>query len=103
MRTKILLSCALLAFFIGLGLLIAGWDGTSSVSLASPLRESMVQLSGRVKGWDAIAGLAGLISALALFLWGLISLATAGRRKARKGRLPEPQRASEAKVQVTSR
>jgi hypothetical protein len=90
MKPKILLRCALLAFFIALGVLVAGWDGTSSISVAWPVSGSVVQLSGSAKGWHAIAGLAGFLAAVVLFLWGLISLATGGRRKAGKEPLPEP-------------
>lgn len=84
MKPKFLLSCALLAFFVALGVLCSGWQGTSSISAAWPVSGSAVQLSGGVKGWTAIGGLLGFIAAIALFLWALVSLARRGGRRKHK-------------------
>jgi hypothetical protein len=99
MKSKILLRCALLAFFLGLGLLVAGWHGNLSVTVW-PISASVVLLSGSATGWRAMAGLGGLLLAFILFLWGLISLATRGRR--RKEPLPQPHAGSDTKGQAAS-
>jgi TRAP-type C4-dicarboxylate transport system permease small subunit len=87
MKAKILLTCALLAFFAGVGLLIAAWQGSSSVTAAWPMSSSAVQLSGAAKGWRAMAGLAGLALAVVLFFWSLISLLTRGLRRSQQEEL----------------
>ena len=97
MKPKILFSCALLAFFLGIGLLVAAWNGPSSVTAAWPISGSVVQLSGSATGWRAMAGLGSLLLSLALFLWGLVSLVTAPMRRKRKEPLPEPHPSSEAR------
>lgn len=101
MKPKILLSCALIAFFLGLGLLIAGWNGTASVNLAWPISSSLVKLSGSAAGWRPMAGIAGLLLAIVLFLWALISLVT---RPLRRKQAPEvePQPDAELKKQAAS-
>jgi hypothetical protein len=96
MKPKILFSCALLVFFLGIGLLVAAWNGTSSVTASWPISGSVVKLSGSANGWRAMAGLAGLFLALALFLWGLVSLVTRPFRRGSKEPLPQPQPGSEA-------
>lgn len=91
MKAKILLTCALLAFFTGVGLLIAAWQGSSSVTAAWPISSSAVQLSGAAKGWRAMAGLGSLVLSVVLFFWSLISLATRGlRRPGREELSPAP-------------
>jgi hypothetical protein len=100
MKSKILLRCALLVFFLALAVLIAGFQGNSSITAAWPVGGSVVQLSGSVKGWKAIAGLAGFAAAVVLFLWGLVSLFTSGRKM--KQELPEPQSGPGAKGQAAS-
>jgi hypothetical protein len=102
MKSKILLRCALLVFFLALAVLMAGFQGNSSISAAWPVGGSVVQLSGSVKGWKAIAGLAGFAAAPVLFLWGLVSLFTRGGRKAGAEPLPEPQTGPGAKGQAAS-
>lgn len=102
MKSKILLRCALLVFFLALGVLIAGFQGKPSIAVAWPIAGSVVQLSGSVNGWKAIAGLAGFAGAVILFLWGLVSLFTRGGRKAGKEPLPEPQTSPGAKGQAAS-
>jgi len=103
MKPKILLTCALLAFFLGLGLLIASWNGNSSVTAAWPISASVVKLSGGASGWRAMAGIASLLLSPILLLWGLISVATGGLRRPRKEELPEPlpQSALEVKREST--
>lgn len=96
MKPKILLGAALLVFFIGLGVLIVFWEGKASVSVAWPVSGSTVQVTGGAKGWHAVTGLAGLLLAPVLFLWGLISVATGGMR--RKGSQPLPQSPSGPEV-----
>jgi TRAP-type C4-dicarboxylate transport system permease small subunit len=91
MKPKILFSGALLVFFIGLGLLVTAWSGPSSVTAAWPISGSVVKLSGSATGWRAMAGLAGFVLALVLFLWGLISLITRPLRRRKQEPLPEPQ------------
>lgn len=98
MKAKILLTCALLAFFTGVGLLIASWQGSSSVTAAWPMAGSAVQLSGAAKGWRAMAGLSGLVLAVVLFFWSLISLASSGLRRPRQQLSP----ASAANKQAAS-
>jgi 5-enolpyruvylshikimate-3-phosphate synthase len=90
MKSKILFSCSLLVFFLGLGLLIAAWNGNASVKAGWPMSESVVQLSGSATGWRAMAGVGSLLLAVFLFLWGLISLATRPMRRARKEPLSPP-------------
>jgi hypothetical protein len=102
MKSKILFSCALLAFFLGLALLIAGWQGNSSVTASWPISASVVQLSGSAKGWRPMAGLAGLIAAVILFLWGLIALASSAFRRRPEEPLAEPQPAAEASGKAAS-
>ncbi len=102
MKSKILLRCALLTFFVGLGVLVAGFQGKSSIAVAWPVSGSVVQLSGSVNGWKAIAGLAGFAAAVVLFLWGLVSLFTRGGGKAAEEPLPEPQTGPGAKGQAAS-
>ena len=102
MKPKFLLSCALLAFFVALGVLCAGWQGTSSISAAWPVSGSAVQLSGGVKGWAAIWGLLGLIAAIVLFLWALVSLVRRGGHKSQKqplGAYTSPQAKGQAASQ----
>src|SRR5690348_11851834 len=99
MKSKILLRCALLVFFVAIAVLIAGFQGKSSIAVAWPVGGSLVQLSGSVNGWKAIGGLAGFAAALVLFIWGFISLFTRGGKKASKGPLPEPQASPGAKGQ----
>jgi hypothetical protein len=94
MKAKILLTCALLSFLLGLGLLIAAWQGSSSVTAAWPISGSTVQLSGAAKGWRAMAGLGGLVLAVVLFFWSLISLVTSGLRRPRQEELPPASVAS---------
>jgi hypothetical protein len=67
MKSKILLRCALLLFFIALAVLIAGFQGKSLIAVAWPVSGSLVQLSGSVNGLKAIAGLGGFAAALVLF------------------------------------
>lgn len=88
MKSKLLLLAALLAFFLGLGVLIVSWQGNSSVSVAWPVSGSTVQVTGSAKGWRAVIGLAGLLLAPILFLWGLISVATGGMRRGGKEQMP---------------
>lgn len=102
MKSKILLRCALLLFFIAIAVLIAGFQGKSSIAVAWPVSGSLVQLSGSVKGWKAITGLGGVAAALVLFVWGLISLFTRGGKKAGGEPLPEPQTGPGAKGQAAS-
>ncbi|HKW68318.1 MAG TPA: hypothetical protein VJP04_13580 [Terriglobales bacterium] len=102
MKSKILLRCALLLFFLALAVLIAGFQGKSSIAVAWPASGSVVQLSGSVNGWKAIGGLAAFAAALVLFVWGLVSLFTGGGRKAGKEPLPEPQTGAGAKGQAAS-
>lgn len=102
MKPKILFIAALLCFFLGLVLLVAGWNGNSSVTATWPISGSVVKLSGSATGWRAMAGLAGLILALVLFLWGLISLVTRPLRRRGQERLPQPQAGSGAKNQPAS-
>ncbi|HKU20133.1 MAG TPA: hypothetical protein VJQ50_03895 [Terriglobales bacterium] len=97
MKSKLILLAALLAFFVGLGVLIVSWQGNSSVSVAWPVSGSTVQVTGSAKGWHAVTGLAGLLLAPVLLLWGLMSLATGGRRRQREP-LPEPQARSSPEV-----
>ncbi len=85
MKPKIFLTLALVAFFAGVGLLISAWQGSSSITAAWPISGSAVQLSGAAKGSRAMAGLGGLVLAVILFFWSLISLVTRGRRR------PHPQ------------
>jgi len=102
MKSKILLRCALLAFFLGLGLLVAGWHGNLSVTVW-PISASVVQVSGSATGWRAMAGLGGLLLAVILFLWGLISLVTGGRRESKEPlQAPVSQPAPEAKRETAS-
>jgi hypothetical protein len=101
MKPKILLSCAPIAFLSGLGLLISAWNGNSSITAAWPISASVVALSGQATGWRAMAGLAGLVLAVILFVWGLISLASSGIRRGRKEAPPELQ-AGEAKREIPS-
>jgi TRAP-type C4-dicarboxylate transport system permease small subunit len=82
MKWKILVVCALLAFFLGIGLLIVAWNGNFKVTGAWPISSRSVELNGSASGWRAMAGLAGIVAAPVLFLWGLISLATGRPRKA---------------------
>ena len=96
MKSKILFSLSLIAFFLGLGLLVAAWHGNSSITVW-PISGSVVQLSGSATGWRAMAGLVSLLLSLALFLWGLVSLVTAPMRRKRKEPLPEPHPSSEVK------
>ena len=102
MKSKILLRCALLVFFLALAVLIAGFQGKSSIAVAWPASGSVVQLSGSVNGWKAIGGLVGFAAAVVLFVWGLVSLFTRGGRKAGKEPLPEPQTGDGAKGQAAS-
>jgi len=102
MKSKILLRCALLVFFLALAVLIFGFQGKSSIAVAWPASGSVVQLSGSVNGWKSIGGLAGFAAAVVLFVWGLISLFTRGGRKAGKEPLPEPQTGAGAKGQAAS-
>ncbi|HLK31876.1 MAG TPA: hypothetical protein VKT29_02230 [Terriglobales bacterium] len=102
MKPKILLICALLAFFFGLGMLVADWQGSSSFTAAWPVSSSVVQLSGSAKGWRAMAGLAGLFLAPVLLLWALISLATRGRRRNDKEALPPTSPSPEIRKQAAS-
>lgn len=90
MKPKLLLLCALLAFFAGIGLLVSAWNGNSSVTAAWPISSSVVKLSGSSSGWRAMAGIAALLLAPILFLWSLISVATGGWRSSQKEPLPEP-------------
>jgi len=100
MKSKILLRCALLVFFLALAVLIAGFQGKSSIAVAWPVSGSLVQLSGSINGWKAIAGLAGFAAAVVLFVWGLISLFTRGGKKAIEA--PLPQTGPGAKGQAAS-
>lgn len=102
MKSKILFVCSLISFFLGLGVLIAIWNGKASVNLAWPMSGSEVQLSGGATGWRAMAGLGGLLLGPILFVWGLVSLADRSRRRARAEALPEPHAASDAKGQAAS-
>jgi len=103
MKSKLLLLAALLAFFLGLAVLIVSWQGNSSVSVAWPVSGSTVQVTGSAKGWQAVTGLAGLLLAPVLFLWGLISLATGGMRRSKEPLpAPVPQPAPEAKRETAS-
>jgi hypothetical protein len=102
MKSKILLRCALLVFFLALAVLIAGFQGKSSIAVAWPASGSLVQLSGSINGWKAIGGLAGFAAALALFLWGLVSLFTRGGPKVREKPLPEAHTGTGAKGQAAS-
>lgn len=102
MKPKILFSCALLVFFLGIGLLVAAWNGTSSVTAAWPINSSVVKLSGSANGWRAMAGLAGFVLALVLFLWGLISLVTRPLRRRKQEPLPQLQAGAEVKKQSAS-
>lgn len=102
MKSKILLRCALLIFFLAIAVLIAGFQGNSSITAAWPVGGTVVQLSGSVKGWKAIAGLAGFAAAVVLFLWGLVSLFRRGGRKGREEPLSEPQSGTGAKGQAAS-
>lgn len=102
MKPKFLLSCALLAFFVALGVLCAGWQGTSSISAAWPVSGSAVQLSGSVKGWQAIGGLLGFLAAIVLFLWALVSLAGRSGRKRQKEPLTGAYTGPEAKGHAAS-
>ncbi|HEU5337207.1 MAG TPA: hypothetical protein VFU27_14645 [Terriglobales bacterium] len=100
MKAKSLLSCALLVFFAGVGLLISAWQGSSSVTAAWPIGSSAVQLSGAAKGWRAMAGLGGLVLAVVLFFWSLISLVTRGLQGSRQQAQVSP--ASAASKQAAS-
>ena len=102
MKSKILLRCALLVFFVAIAVLIAGFQGKSSIAVAWPVSGSVVQLSGSVNGWKAIGGLAGFAAALVLFVWGLISLFTRAGKKSGGEPLPEPQTGPGAKGQAAS-
>lgn len=102
MKPKILFSFALLIFFLGIGLLVAAWNGTSSVTAAWPISGSVVKLSGSANGWRAMAGLAGLLLALVLFLWGLISLVTRPLRRRKQEPMPQLQPGVEGKKQSAS-
>ena len=102
MKSKILLRCALLVFFLALGVLVAGFQGKPSIAVAWPVSGSIVQLSGSVNGWKAIGGLAGFAAAGVLFVWGVISLFTRGGEKSGEGPLPEPQTGPGAKGQAAS-
>ena len=102
MKSKILLRCALLVFFLALAVLIFGFQGKSSIAVAWPASGSVVQLSGSVNGWKAIGGLAGFAAALVLSVWGLVSLFTRGGRKGREEPLQEPQAAPGVKGQAAS-
>ncbi len=99
MKPKILFSAALFCFVLGLGLLIAGWNGNSSVTATWPISGSVVKLSGSATGWRPMAGLAGWLLAAVLFLWGLIRLVTRPLRRRSQERLPQPQAGSEVKKQ----
>lgn len=99
MKPKILFIAALLCFFLGLVLLISAWNGNSSVTAAWPISGSVVKLSGSATGWRPMAGLAGLLLAVVLFLWGLISLVTRPLRRRSQERLPQSQAGSEVKKQ----
>lgn len=100
MKPKLLILCALLAFFSGLGLLVSAWNGSSSVTAAWPISASVVKLSGSATGWRAIAGIAGLVLAPILLIWSLVSAATGGLRRPSKEPLPEP--APEVKREAAS-
>ncbi|HKW26585.1 MAG TPA: hypothetical protein VJN48_12425 [Terriglobales bacterium] len=102
MKSRILLRCALLVFFLALAVLMAGFQGKSSIAVAWPASGSVVQLSGSVNGWKAIGGLAGFAAALVLFLWGLVSLFRRGGRKGREEPLSEPHTGAGAKGQAAS-
>jgi hypothetical protein len=102
MKSKILFIFSLLSFFLGLGVLIAIWNGKASVNVAWPISGSEVQLSGGATGWRAMAGLGGLLLGPILFLWGLVSLATRSRRRAHTEPLPEPRPGSDVKGQAAS-
>jgi hypothetical protein len=102
MKSKLLLLAALLAFFLGLGVLIVSWQGNSSVSVAWPVSGSTVQVTGSAKGWRAVIGLAGLLLAPILFLWGLISVATGSMRRAGKEQLAELPSDSGVKKEAAS-
>ena len=102
MKSKILFSCSLLVFFLGLGLLIAAWNGNASVKAEWPITGSVVQLSGSATGWRAMAGVGSLLLAVVLFLWGLISLATRPMRRTRKEPLTQPPPGPEANGQAAS-
>lgn len=102
MKPRILFICALLCFFLGLGLLVAGWNGNSSVTAAWPISGSVVKLSGSATGWRPMAGLAGLFLAVILFLWGLISLVARPLRRRHQEPLPQPQAGPEVKKQAAS-
>lgn len=103
MKSKLLLLAALLAFFLGLGVLIVSWQGNSSVSVAWPVSGSTVQVTGSAKGWHAVTGLAALLLAPVLLLWGLISLVTAGMRGSKEPlQAPVSQPTPEAKRESAS-
>lgn len=102
MKPKVLLFGALFAFFAALGVLIASWNGKLTVTGASPISSSSIQLSGSATGWPALAGLAGLLLAVVLFVWGLISLATRGVRRRDQEQLAEAPPAAEAKKEAAS-
>jgi hypothetical protein len=89
MKPKLLLLCALLAFFAGIGLLASGWNGNSSITAAWPISASVVKLSGSATGWRAMAGIAALLLAPILLVWSLINLATGSLRSSQRESLPE--------------
>ena len=74
MKTKGLVILAAVLLLTGLICLWTGLHGTVNLSIAWPVKSSVLQFAGSVKGWRAIAGASGPILGVIVRIIALVSL-----------------------------
>jgi hypothetical protein len=74
MKSKVLFGAAAVSVLLGLGSLIAGWNGTVGLTLSSSLAGCFFHMEGKATGGWAIAGIGGIVLAMLFLIAAIIRL-----------------------------